>query len=43
MTSLPAISSYLEELPKEAVGFAVIEITTIDDKVNFDIFSLRNK
>ena len=34
MTSLPAISSYLEELPKEAVGFAVIEITSNSDKVN---------
>jgi len=34
MTALPAISSYLEELPKEAIGFAVIEITSINDKVN---------
>ena len=34
MTSLPAISSYLEELPKDAFGFAVIEIKSINDKVN---------
>ena len=34
MTALPAISSYLEELPKNAIGFVVIEITSIDDKVN---------
>jgi len=34
MTSLPAISAYLEELPENAVGFSVIEITSIDDKIN---------
>ncbi len=33
MTALPAISSHLEELPKNAVGFAVIEITSVYDKV----------
>ena len=33
MTALPAISSYLEELALDSIGFAVIEITSIDDKV----------
>ncbi len=33
MTALPAISSYLEELPLDSIGFAVIEITSINDKV----------
>ena len=34
MTSLPAISSYLEKLPNEALGFAVIEIKSINDKID---------
>ncbi len=34
MTSLPAISSYLEKLPSEALGFAVIEIKSINDKID---------
>ena len=34
MTSLPAISSYLEKLPSQALGFAVIEIKSINDKIN---------
>ena len=33
MTALPAISSYLEELPIDSTGFAVIEITSVNDKV----------
>ena len=33
MTSLPAISSYLEKLPSKARGYAVIEIKSINDKV----------
>ena len=34
MTALPAISSYLEVLPEDSVGFAVIEITTSYDKID---------
>ncbi len=33
MTSLPAIGSYLEQLHKNAIGFVVIEITSVDDKI----------
>lgn len=32
MTSLPAISAYLERLPKHTQGYAVIKITSEDDK-----------
>ena len=31
MTSLPAISTYLEKLAPETVGYAVIKVTTADD------------
>ncbi len=34
MTALPAISSYLEELPDDSIGFAVIEITSTNDKID---------
>ena len=33
MTALPAIACYLERLPKSAVGVAVLEIISEDDKV----------
>lgn len=32
MTSLPAISTYLESLPADTKGYAVVQITSADDK-----------
>ncbi len=34
MTALPAISAYLEELPKSSIGFSVIEILSKNDQIN---------
>ncbi len=34
LTALPAISIYLEELPHNAVGYAVIEIPSINDQID---------
>ena len=33
MTALPAISCYLERIPKGAVGFVVLEVISKDDKI----------